>query len=84
MGKELTKLNDKTSNSNHSLKSAVGMPICVLKRGNFCDRMSSRENEARFLQLNEVQRNKMAANLEFAQAAQRKHKIRLAVSHIYS
>ena len=30
------------------------MPICVLKRGDLCDRMSSRENEARFLHQNEV------------------------------
>ena len=30
------------------------MPICVLKRGDLCDRMSSRENEARFLRQNEV------------------------------
>ena len=38
------------------------------KRGDLCDRMSSRENEARFLHQNEVkfarQRNKMAANLD--------------------
>ena len=44
------------------------MPIFVLKRGDLCDRMSSRENEARFLQQNEVkfalQRNEMAANLD--------------------
>ena len=38
-----------TSNSNHRLKSAVDMPICVLKTGDLCDRMSSHENEARFL-----------------------------------
>ena len=43
-----------TSNSNHRLKSAVDIPICVLKRGEFWDRMSSRENEARFLHQNEV------------------------------
>ena len=43
-----------TSNSNHRLKSAIDMPICVLKRGDLCDRMSSRENEARFLHQNEV------------------------------
>ena len=31
------------------------MPICVLKRGDLCDRMSSRElNEARFSHQNEV------------------------------
>ena len=30
------------------------MPMCVLKRGDLCDRMSSRENEARFLHQNEV------------------------------
>ena len=30
------------------------MPICVMNRGDFCDRMSSRENEARFLRQNEV------------------------------
>ena len=30
------------------------MPSCVLKRGNLCDRMSSRENKARFLHQNEV------------------------------
>ena len=30
------------------------MPICVLKRGDLCDRMSSHENEARFLHQNEV------------------------------
>ena len=30
------------------------MPMCVLKRGDLCDRMSSRENEARFLHRNEV------------------------------
>ena len=30
------------------------MPICVLKRGDLFDRMSSRENEARFLHQNEV------------------------------
>ena len=29
------------------------MPICVLKRGDLCDRMSSHENEARFLYQNE-------------------------------
>ena len=44
------------------------MPICVLKRGDLCGLMSSRENEARFLHKNEVnfaqQRNKMAANLD--------------------
>ena len=44
------------------------MPICVSKKGDLCDRMSSRENEARFLHQNEVnfarQRNKMAANLD--------------------
>ena len=66
------------------------MPICVLKRGDSTC-VSSRENDARFLHQNEVkfarQRNKMAANLDlfdphaFAQAAQRKHKIRLALSH---
>ena len=42
------------SNSNHRLKSTVDMPICVLKRGDLCDRMSSRENEARFFHQNEV------------------------------
>ena len=42
------------SNSNHRLKSAVDMTICVLKRGNLCDCMSSRENEARFLLQNVV------------------------------
>ena len=44
------------------------MPICVLKRGDLCDRMSSSENETRFLHQSEVnfarQRNKMAANLD--------------------
>ena len=44
------------------------MPICVFKRRDLCDRMSSRENEARFLLQNEVnyarQRNKMVANLD--------------------
>ena len=45
------------------------MPICVLKRGDLCDRMYSRENEARFLHQNEVikftrQRNKMVANVD--------------------
>ena len=35
-----------TSNSNHRLKSAVHMPNCVLKRGDLCDRIPSRENEA--------------------------------------
>ena len=30
------------------------MPICVLKRGDLCHRMSSRENEARLLHQNEV------------------------------
>ena len=53
-----------TSNSNHRLKSVVDMPMYVLKREDLCDRMSSRENEARFLHQNEVhfarQRNKMA------------------------
>ena len=44
----------KTGNSNDRLKSAVDMPLCVLKRGDLCDRMSSRENEARFLHQNEV------------------------------
>ena len=48
------------------------MPICVLKRGDLCDRMSSRENEARLLHQNEV---------KFPQASQCKHKIGLAVSH---
>ena len=47
-------LTHKTSNSNHRLKSAVDMPICVLKRGDLCDCMSSHENEARFLYQNEV------------------------------
>ena len=42
------------SNSNHRLKSAVDLPICVLKRRDLCDRMSSPENEARFLHQNEV------------------------------
>ena len=42
------------SDSNQRLKSAVDMPICVLKRGDLCDYMSSRENEARFLHENEV------------------------------
>ena len=41
-------------NTNHRLKSAVDMPICVLKRGYLCDRMSLRENEARFLHQNEI------------------------------
>ena len=30
------------------------MPMCVLKRGDLCDHLSSRENEARFLYQNEV------------------------------
>ena len=30
------------------------MPICVLKRGDLCDHVSSHENEARFLHQNEV------------------------------
>ena len=30
------------------------MPMCVLKRGDLCDCMSSRENEARFLHQNDV------------------------------
>ena len=75
---------------NHRLKSAVDTPTCVLKRGDLCDRKSSRENEARFLHQNE---GKICATEKqngchsrfvphaFAQAAQRKHKIRLAVSH---
>ena len=29
------------------------MPMCVFKRGGLCDRMSSHENEARFLHQNE-------------------------------
>ena len=43
--------------TSHRLKSAIDMPICVLKRGDLCDlcdRMSSLENEARFLYQNEV------------------------------
>ena len=42
------------------------MPICVLKRGVLCDRMSSRENESRYLHQNDVHlrdREKMATNL---------------------
>ena len=73
-----------TSNSNHRIKSAVDMPICVLKRGDLCDRMSSRENEARFVHQNEVNlrvretngRQPRSVSHAFAQAAQRKHKIR--------
>ena len=42
------------SNDNHRLKSAVDMPICVVKGGDLCDRVSSRENEAIFLHQNEV------------------------------
>ena len=66
------------------------MPICLLKRGDLCDRMSSRENEARFLHQNEVkfarQRRQNGCQPRFvphafAQEAQQKHKIRLAVSH---
>ena len=44
------------------------MPICVLKRVDLFGRMSSSENEGRFLHQNEVnfvrQRNKMAAKHE--------------------
>ena len=59
----------------------------VLKRGDLCDRMSSRENEARFLRQNEVNlcdrdrgcQPRFAPHAfaphAFAQAAQRKHKI---------
>ena len=46
-----------TSNNNHRLKSAVDMPICVLKRGNLRDHMSSFDKFAR-------QRNKMASSLD--------------------
>ena len=53
--KELS--DNKTSNSNHRLKSAVDMPMCVLKRGDLCDRMSSRENETRFLHQNDNEVN---------------------------
>ena len=64
------------------------MPMCVLKRGDLCDRMSSHENEARFLLQNEVkfaqQRNKMAANLDLFHMHLHRHpnanKIRLASS----
>ena len=64
------------------------MPICVLKREDLCDRMSTNK-----IKLGQIlaskrgkfarQRNKMAANFSIcsAQAAQRKHKIRLVVSH---
>ena len=46
------------------------MPICMLKRGDLCDRMFSCENEARFLYQNDLgkfvqQRNKMAAKPQF-------------------
>ena len=49
LNKDLRLLFFKTSNSNHRLKSADDMPICVLRRGDLYDHMSSRENEARFL-----------------------------------
>ena len=42
----------KTSNSNHRLKSVVN--ICVLKKGDLRGRVSSRENEARFLHQNGI------------------------------
>ena len=44
------------------------MSICALKRGDLCDHMPSRENEARFLNQNEVnlrdRETEMAANLD--------------------
>ena len=57
---------NKTSNSNHRLKRVVDMPICVLKRGDLCDRTSPHENEARLLHQNELKKtkNKMVANLD--------------------
>ena len=63
------------------------MPICVLKREGTC--LSSRENGARFLHQNEVNFARQKQNGRqprfvphaFAQEAQRKHKIRLAVAH---
>ena len=75
----------KTSNNNHRLKSAVDLKICMLKRQDLSLVWvkSSRENEARFLHQNEVnlcdRETKWPPTHAFAQAAQRKHKIRLAV-----
>ena len=49
------KLKNNTSNCNHRLKSAVDMPtwnMCVVQREGTC--VSSHENEAKFLQQNEV------------------------------
>ena len=78
-----------TSNSNHGLKSAVDMPICVLKRGDLCERMSSHENEARFLHQNDVNLHDgetkwlptKICSACICTGPQCKHKIRLAVSH---
>ena len=62
------------------------MPICVLQRGDLCDHMSSYKNEARFLHQNQANLSDRKTKSRFvlhafAQAAQRKHKIRLPISH---
>ena len=72
-------LQNYSSNNNHRLKSAVDMPIRVLKIGDLCDRMSSCENEARFLHQNEICATKKQNGCQ--PQCVHKHKIRLAVSH---
>ena len=50
-----------TSNSNHRLKSAVNMPICVLKRRDLCVFMCIKRGK---LYATGKQNKKMAANLD--------------------
>ena len=68
----------RTSNSNHILKSAVNIRVCMLKRG-WVWVNSSRENEARFLHQYEVNlRDRETKWLHaFAQAANANTKLDL-------
>ena len=81
----MAKLYIVTGNSSHRLKSAVDRPICVLKRGVLCGlnchTICLHQNEVN-LHNRETKwpPTSIFFSHAFAQVAQRKHKIRLAIA----